>query len=180
MNPPSENLRQAREGMIPQIQAGINFCQSKDKPVSCEAIGCNGCCRGSVPVTPEESERIIALMDDAAWQRVTQSKKELLENSRHVVCPLLDPESGACTVYDERPISCRAYHVITPKEWCFFDKVGEKAIAQPGWCLEVNMWGLFTAIGTTEKEAVATEIDPDEAFPVLGNLLVAHLEGQAE
>ncbi|MFL6415586.1 MAG: YkgJ family cysteine cluster protein [Bryobacteraceae bacterium] len=29
--------------------------------------------------------------------------------SRPIVCPLLDTSSGACLVYDARPVACRAY-----------------------------------------------------------------------
>ncbi len=51
-------------------------------------------------------------MADTARQRILASASA----SRPVVCPLLDLASGACLVYDARPIACRAYGFYAERE----------------------------------------------------------------
>ncbi len=34
-----------------------------------------------------------------------------------VPCPLLD-DQGSCRAYFRRPLACRAFHALTPAEWC--------------------------------------------------------------
>jgi Fe-S-cluster containining protein len=77
--------------------------------------GCDDCCRSlaSVPrVSAAEwagiADAIRALPLDlaaAAMRRIRESATA----TRPVVCPLLDTDSGACLIYDARPIACRAY-----------------------------------------------------------------------
>jgi len=77
--------------------------------------GCDDCCRSlaSVPLVTEPEWRRIAdalatlpaPTADAARRRIGISASA----SRPVVCPLLDAATGACLIYDARPIACRAY-----------------------------------------------------------------------
>lgn len=77
------------------------------------ARGCDHCCRSLA--TPMRISR-------AEWERleprITGSHRTRLADER--VCALLDAE-GACTVYDARPIACRAYGFYVGRDggrWC--------------------------------------------------------------
>ena len=77
--------------------------------------GCDECCRrlASAPrVSLDEWEALVqalnALPSDvakAARERIRRSESA----TRPVICPLLDTQSGACLVYEARPIACREY-----------------------------------------------------------------------
>jgi len=91
-----------------------------DLEVSCpEEPGCWGCCRGPVPAFPTEVDRVEVLMDAAAWDRVAASREAVQAADLAMPCPLLDPETRACTVYPERPLSCRAHLVTSPVDRCY-------------------------------------------------------------
>lgn len=65
--------------------------------------GCSACCVGPVQVAVEEIARLAPLLDAGAWERVLA----LRGSGRGVPCPLLNV-AGACSIYGERPIACRA------------------------------------------------------------------------
>ena len=93
-------------------------------PLAC-AAGCAYCCHSSTvhASTPE-------ILRIASWLKEHRSAEELADLKARssaaaariasldlggrarekVACPLLDPSSGHCTVYEVRPIACRAYH----------------------------------------------------------------------
>ena len=93
-------------------------------PLAC-AEGCSYCCHSSTvhASTPE-------ILRIASWLKEHRSPAELADLKARsaaaaeriapldlagrarekVACPLLDPTAGRCTVYEVRPISCRAYH----------------------------------------------------------------------
>ena len=93
-------------------------------PLAC-AAGCSYCCHSSTvhASTPE-------ILRIASWLKEHRTADELAELQARskeaaariapldlggrarekVACPLLDSVSGRCSVYDVRPISCRAYH----------------------------------------------------------------------
>jgi Fe-S-cluster containining protein len=110
--------------------------------------GCDDCCRrlASVPaVTREEWQRIAAQLD-----HIEPAKSDIIRNrirqsvtaSRPVVCPLLDRESGACLVYEARPIACRSYGFYVERESVLgchrIESIAEEA---PG-----IIWGNGTAL----------------------------------
>ena len=77
--------------------------------------GCDECCRrlASVPrVTETEwlsiARALEALPPDAAGP-VRRRIRESRQLTRPIVCPLLDSDSGACLVYEARPVACRTY-----------------------------------------------------------------------
>ena len=93
-------------------------------PLAC-AAGCSYCCHSSTvhASTPE-------ILRIAAWSKEHHTPEELEalkaratavaariapldlggRAREKVACPLLDPASGRCSVYEVRPIACRAYH----------------------------------------------------------------------
>lgn len=93
------------------------------KPITCRGVGCSGCCRGEVAILEEEWTRLEPLVSDDALRRAWDDRGSLLEmvggaNRPESVCPLLEPERGLCGVYEERPMTCIGYHVVTPPDWC--------------------------------------------------------------
>jgi Fe-S-cluster containining protein len=84
--------------------------------------GCDDCCRSlaSVPlVSRPEWQRMSAALDalpapaaESARHRIAASASA----SRPVVCPLLDTATGACLIYDARPVACRAYGFYAERE----------------------------------------------------------------
>ncbi|HEY4087139.1 MAG TPA: YkgJ family cysteine cluster protein [Bryobacteraceae bacterium] len=70
--------------------------------------GCDDCCRhlASVPrVTRDEWLLIDSAIDATLRERIRASA----QNTRPVICPLLDEDSGACLIYAARPVACRSY-----------------------------------------------------------------------
>jgi Fe-S-cluster containining protein len=113
---PLEDVRAAVDDIYVQARDGA----ARDgTPFSCRGIGCNACCRGEVAVMQRELERIVPLVSDDAFRRAVNNPDLLHpKRARFAMCPLLDPKTGGCSVYAERPIVCRTYHVVTPAEWC--------------------------------------------------------------
>ena len=91
--------------------------------VAC-ARGCSWCCRGGlrVEVTPPEAialaeylrlrsapEQLPALLEglsEAAHEAQTKSRRQLWRERKP--CYFLDAETGACSVYEARPLGCRS------------------------------------------------------------------------
>ncbi len=135
-------------------------CAKEGKPVTCptgpEAVGCNGCCRGAVIVLPVELSTIMRKMDAAAWKRIDDQGDEILEKPRQAVCPLLDPETGGCTVYDVRPIACRLYAVVSPPSDCDADAVPGAEVSIPSPCPANVDWIAMQVLGTEDETTLLT------------------------
>lgn len=78
--------------------------------------GCDGCCHrlARIPqLTREEWQLLqtgIAALPDAVREEVGAGIIALgQQQSRPYRCPLIDPQSGACRTYAQRPIACRTY-----------------------------------------------------------------------
>lgn len=119
-------------------------------PISCPSgrAGCWGCCRGHVDVHASEVARIGPRVSALAWGRVlvlvgrlyrARSDAEFTQWLRTAVCPLLDPGTGECTVYEDRPLACRGYAVVTPVDDCYPERVGLRDVGTPA--------ALFAAVG---------------------------------
>lgn len=93
------------------------------KPVSCRA-GCSWCCKQliymslaeAVDIVEHHRGRVAALRP--TLERLSES---LVLNADHMSyfgtpCPLL--EDDRCSVYEERPITCRAHYVASPAAVC--------------------------------------------------------------
>lgn len=105
--------------------------------------GCDDCCRSlaSQPrVTQEEWQRISAVLPETG--EVRQRIRESVNATRPVVCPLLDTGSGSCTVYEVRPIACRAYGFYAERQYVLgcsrIEEIGEDS---PG-----IIWGNQSAL----------------------------------
>ena len=120
---------------------------AEGKSVSCCA-GCGACCRQLVPITPVEAHRLREVVEALPEPRRSQilerfedalhrlAEAGLLEILQHpekwleegyvalglryfqqgIPCPFLEEES--CSIYLDRPLSCREYLVTSPAENC--------------------------------------------------------------
>lgn len=102
------------------------------KPFRCGRAGCNGCCRGEVAVLPLEAVVMEARLDEATWGRVEALRDVDMKpaDGPHPVCPLLDPITGVCTVYEVRPATCRAMNAVTDPDLCFPERVGDAIVGR--------------------------------------------------
>ena len=78
--------------------------------------GCDQCCRRLADV-PQLTATEWALLRDGLAALTPPSLQEISRKmaalaaaaARPIVCPLLDPSTGACPVYAQRPVACRTY-----------------------------------------------------------------------
>ena len=101
------------------------------KSISCpdDTTACWGCCQGLVDVTQEEFDALAPLITDEALERTWKAMPIITMKAKTLVCPLLDPDTKKCTVYEERPMMCRGYMVASPLDDCYHDRVGDKEVA---------------------------------------------------
>lgn len=117
------------------------------RAISCRA-GCAACCRQPVPVALAEARELVAMVEKMpepkrseirgrfADARRRMEEDGLLETFLHpdaiatadkqalairyvrlgIACPFLENEQ--CSIYAERPITCREYLVVSPAENC--------------------------------------------------------------
>lgn len=74
--------------------------------------GCDDCCRSLAAqprVTQAEWELIAAAL--------TPEKRLAIRGSSGSVCPLLDQESGSCSIYAVRPLACRTYGFYAERQY---------------------------------------------------------------
>lgn len=122
--------------------------------LSCRA-GCGACCRNMVAISEVEARRIlevIASMPEERRARVVarfEDARARLERAdlltalerpeeltgaeysdlaaryfaQRIACPFLEDES--CSIYEERPLTCREYVVVSPPEHCSHPETGE-------------------------------------------------------
>ena len=76
--------------------------------------GCDDCCRhlASAPRVTREEWLPIA----AALATLPEQVRQRIRESNSATCPLLDVDSGACLIYDARPVACRAYGFYAERE----------------------------------------------------------------
>jgi len=66
------------------------------------------------------------------------------QQSRPVVCPLLDSSNGACSIYAQRPVACRTYGFFVQRELGLYCRDIEALVADG--VLSDVVWGNHDAI----------------------------------
>jgi uncharacterized protein len=69
--------------------------------------GCNSCCHMNVSITSAEAERLGKAVDRKPIL-VAPQPRQRADRFSGQPCPFLDP-TGACSVYDGRPLACRKH-----------------------------------------------------------------------
>jgi Fe-S-cluster containining protein len=126
--PLDEAVRTALEALYAQTDARARALASERAHWPCRR-GCDHCCRhlaAPLPVSDAEWrylwEGFLALdaqTQAAVRERVAQQAEA--GAARPYTCPLLDPATGACSVYAHRPLACRTYGFALSRGeglWC--------------------------------------------------------------
>ena len=74
--------------------------------------GCFECCLGSFSISPQDVDRLregMASIDGVRAARVRERALNYSDAADDEPCPALDPETGACDLYEWRPITCRTF-----------------------------------------------------------------------
>ena len=133
-----------------QLQGDIDarvFAIRQDRPDWLCAKGCDSCCRRLAEM-PRLTAAEWGLLRDALAalpaQRLGEISQKMLapaagQPSFPVVCPLLDPASGACPVYAARPVACRTYGFYVQRELGLYCREIESQVADGA--LADVVWG---------------------------------------
>ena len=129
------------------VDFSVENAQAEGLAVSCKK-GCGACCRQLVPISAIEARRLGEVVDQmpeprksTILARFEEARRRLqaaglLERLREpnrigddevdpiglayfqqgIACPFLEDES--CSIYEERPLACREYLVVSPAENC--------------------------------------------------------------
>lgn len=129
------------------VDIAVEAAERQGFEVSCRK-GCAACCRQLVPVSPGEARALVRLVEtlpephrshvrerfesaveklDAAgvldaFRREAKISSDQFKSlgldyfDQAVACPFLEEES--CSIYSDRPLSCREYLVTSPAEEC--------------------------------------------------------------
>jgi Fe-S-cluster containining protein len=139
------------------VSVAVSEQEAEGKKITCKK-GCGACCRQLVPVSASEARRIRDYLEEMPEPRRSELKgrfaaaREALREAEMlprlacgeglsreemfslgldyfhlgIPCPFLEEES--CSIYDERPISCRQYLVTSPAKNCAEPTRGKVAV----------------------------------------------------
>jgi len=133
--------------------------------------GCDDCCRqlAAAPrITHAEWLPLAAALDALPAEVAAAARHRIRESAglrRPVVCPLLDTATGACLVYEARPIACRAYGFYAKRcEVLGCHRIETLSCESPGvvWGNHVALEERIKALGPAADLAqwLDAEIDP--------------------
>ena len=110
------------------------------------SLGCDGCCRrlAEVPLlTAAEWDWLKEGLDSPPPELLQEIGQDIAaltkQNSRPIVCPMLDRSAGACQVYAHRPVACRTYGFYVQRDKGLYCKDIESRVANGAWAEVV--WG---------------------------------------
>ena len=121
------------------------------------AKGCDACCR-QLAALPQLTGAEWALLRDGIAALPAHRQAEIRERiealghapQRPVTCPLLDPATGACPVYVQRPVACRTYGFYVQRDKGIYCQTLEEQAASGRF--DDIIWGNHEAI---ERELAA-------------------------
>ena len=129
------------------VEGAAKGAEEQGLKISCKK-GCGACCRQAVPISEVEARRIRDVVNELPEPRRSQVRARFAEARRRLAeagllddllhpgdwalrgnasfslkyfylgipCPFLEEES--CSIYADRPLTCREYLVTTPAENC--------------------------------------------------------------
>lgn len=129
------------------VEQGVKAVEAAGRKISC-GKGCGACCRNLVAISEVEARRIRDLVEELPEPRRSEIKERfglarqrleeagLLERLQRpekwdgeeyqklitsyfplqIACPFLEQES--CSIYEDRPLTCREFLVVSPPEHC--------------------------------------------------------------
>ncbi|MBI4893999.1 MAG: YkgJ family cysteine cluster protein [Acidobacteria bacterium] len=76
-------------------------------------LGCTECCQGEFEITALDGLRLRAGMEQLGEEEAGRIRARAAEWSGEGACPLLEVESGACLLYEWRPLTGRTFGPAT-------------------------------------------------------------------
>ena len=126
-------------------------------------MGCDLCCRrlAEIPRLTEAEWDLLKVglraLSKEQFLEVSQKITALTEQSgRPIVCPMLDQNVGACSVYDYRPVACRTYGFYVQRDlglYCEAIKAEEEqgALADVVWGNHDTVDRRLSALGDSHE-----------------------------
>ena len=113
--------------------------------------GCDLCCR-RLAEPPRLTSSEWTLLEQGLTALPAEQQREIsqrvaalaAQDTRPVICPMLDQDSGACPVYAHRPVACRTYGFYVQRELGLYCAEIEARVA--GGALADVVWGNHDAI----------------------------------
>jgi len=113
--------------------------------------GCDSCCKRLAEVPQLTADEWDLLREGLALlppEKLVSLRKDMdalaAQQTRPVVCPLLDQTTGACPVYLHRPVACRTYGFYAQRDKGLFCSGIETLVAEGA--LTDVVWGNHDAI----------------------------------
>lgn len=123
----------------------------EDRPDWLCGKGCDSCCRRLAEVPQLTATEWGLLREGLAAlppERLGEISRDMAalagQQSRPVVCPLLDQTTGACPVYAQRPVACRTYGFYVQRDKGLYCSDIESHVADGA--LADVVWGNHDAI----------------------------------
>ncbi len=134
--PPSAMLPVFRRITHSIIDAMVGQAEAGGEKVSCQA-GCGACCRQYIPIAHVEARQLAELVSALPEPRQTEIRRRFAEAAHRfgeldhsaslhdvglafiragIPCPFLENET--CSIYSERPLSCREHLVTSAPAHC--------------------------------------------------------------
>lgn len=177
-----------------QLTAILEKAQQNRLQIYCRE-GCGNCCTLAVNCSFPEAMRIAQQLDvhqkvvlqnkvvqlQSVAQEATDFKLFLRRFRQQIKgCPFLDPATQTCTVYAERPLSCRAMLSTRSNDWCgvdfadlhplkkkiFVDSLDSRIVALPTHYLAESQ-----ELGSYTEASVLTDMHDAFGMNLGGNLI---------
>lgn len=114
-------------------------------------LGCDGCCHrlAEIPLLTEAEwewlKQGLASLPPALLNEIGRDIAALAgQSARPLVCPMLDRASGACRIYEHRPVACRTYGFYVQRDKGLYCKDIEARVAGGDWAGAI--WGNHDAV----------------------------------
>ena len=112
---------------------------------------CSSCCYQNVDVFDAEAKLYAAMIKEGHEYNSYEFKKQLnmtKDDYKSRPRPCIFLKKGECTIYDQRPVACRKYFVVTPSEKCHIEPNSPNKVGLPP-MLESEI--VYTAYGTAHE-----------------------------
>lgn len=143
---PTNKLAQLHAEIDARVQAIRD-----DHPDWLCGLGCDGCCHrlAEIPLLTEaEWDNLKLGLNALPPELLNQIGRDIAaladQTTRPIVCPILDRTTGACLVYEHRPVACRTYGFYVQRDKGLYCNSIEQRVAEGDWAEAV--WGNHDAV----------------------------------